>query len=1302
MTDGESFGAWVKRRRRELDLTQERLAGLVGCATVTIKKLEYGQYRPSRQILEILARELAIPAAEASEFLRRGRAAPLVAEPANPYKGLLPFEEEDSATFFGREAIVEHLLARVAETGVARRLTVITGPSGCGKSSLVRAGLIPELRRSVPPGSSGWAIAYVTFGPDPLQDLALALHGLTTHSAADLRALIEQSEHGLRDLVRSSFPAAGDVVPLLVVDPLETLFTSLVTEPVRTHVIALLANALADGQGRLRAICTLRADHYDRPLRYPDLARLVQASTEVVVPMSPDEVARAVRGPAVAVGVSVEPELLATVAAEMRDRAGALPLLQYALREAFGRRSGNLLRLEDFRAIGGISGALEQRAEQIFHALDRRGQELARQVFLRLIAVGEDSPDTRRRVLLSELAFPSAGPEDSAVEVARSDRLLAVVEQFAHHRILTLDLDFASGVQTVELAHEALLESWQRLREWAETNRERLRVQRRLAVAAAEWEAAAYGEDFLPGGALLAQYEAFTTTDTLTLTARERAFLGAAVRRRDAEAAEEEARRSRELALAQASARAEQRAANRLRWLVAGLMLFLAATVALSTFALRQQQVAEASFRRAEAQRLAAEAITLYQRGSQHELVALLSIASLRLQRTVQGEQALDLALTLDYPQHLLEGHEDLVSAVAYAADGALAFSGDRAGRVRVWDTATGDLVRTLGLRRSPITAMALLEDQQQIVTGAEDGVLQIIDLTGKVRQTWPGHIGNVRSLAVLDDGRLLSAGDDGAVRLWDQSGAPSLHEYDPGLGPLVAALPLPRSDEVLIVARSGDLRSWDRSSGQAAALASAPGAVTAVALNPHGPGLALGLADGRLVLMDATDGPRHEMTLSEQALLALAFAPDGSRLAAGGADSIVRVVELADGTILQRLAASTVAVEALSFAPDGQSLISASGSSARIWRLAAPNPFRPWQGHAGPVTSAVILPAERLAITGGVDGYVKWWDIGSGRLVRAQQTHAGMVRRLVVSPDGQTVISGGADGLVKLWDVRDGWIERELELAEPVVDIAIAPAGDRVAAVGERGTAVLWDRARGVEIRRWPISYDRPFAVAFSADGALLLTAIYGVQRDTQRDMLVQTSDGTTVNGWALEDGAQDFTIALRDRRFLVFQANAGLKQLGVNRAVANQASFGPDQRLLVAAFDNSVQLWDIQSGAVAQTFVGHSNLVSALSVSGDGAIAATGSADGTARIWDLQSRAEIRRMTVLSGAITAVAISPQRDLILTGSDTGVIRLWERDLERVTRTLCKHLQRDLHADERATYAVADAQAICPARRGAA
>ncbi len=74
MTDAESFGMWVKQRRRELDLTQERLAGLVGCATVTIKKIEQGQYRPSRQILAILARELQIPEGESAEFLRRGRA----------------------------------------------------------------------------------------------------------------------------------------------------------------------------------------------------------------------------------------------------------------------------------------------------------------------------------------------------------------------------------------------------------------------------------------------------------------------------------------------------------------------------------------------------------------------------------------------------------------------------------------------------------------------------------------------------------------------------------------------------------------------------------------------------------------------------------------------------------------------------------------------------------------------------------------------------------------------------------------------------------------------------------------------------------------------------------------------------------------------------------------------------------------------------------------------------------------------------------------------------------------------------
>jgi conflict system STAND superfamily ATPase len=150
-------------------------------------------------------------------------------------------------------------------------------------------------------------------------------------------------------------------------------------------------------------VVTLRADFYDRPLLYPDFGELMRERTEVVLPLSADELGQAIVGPAARVGIVPAPDLIAAIVKDVGDQPGTLPLLQYALTELFERRAGRTLTLAAYRASGGVQGALARRADELYNALDADGQKVARQLFLRLITLGEGVEDTRRRVLRSEL-----------------------------------------------------------------------------------------------------------------------------------------------------------------------------------------------------------------------------------------------------------------------------------------------------------------------------------------------------------------------------------------------------------------------------------------------------------------------------------------------------------------------------------------------------------------------------------------------------------------------------------------------------------------------------------------------------------------------------------------------------------------------------------------------------------------------------------------------------------------------------------------------------------------------------------
>ena len=390
----------------------------------------------------------------------------------NPYKGLRAFEEVDAADFFGREALTEHLLERLATT----RFLAVVGPSGSGKSSVVRAGLVPGLRSGALPGSEEWQVAHMFPGAYPLEELEAALLRIAP-APGSLIDLLEDGELGLlRALKRILADDGGELV--LVVDQLEEVFTLVEDETRRVQFLAMLERAVADPRSRLRVVTTLRADFYDRPLLYSGFAELLRDYVEALVPLTPDQFERAIVGPAERVGVSLEPGLLTEMVADVVTEPGALPLLQYALTELHERREDNMLTQDAYRAIGGVSGALAGRAEEIYAFLGDRAQEASRQLFLRLVTLGEGTEDTRRRVDRAEL---------EAVEVDQ-EGMNEAVSAFGGSRLLSFDRDPRTGTATVEVAHEALLREWGRLRRWIDAAREEVRLHRRLATAAREWK----------------------------------------------------------------------------------------------------------------------------------------------------------------------------------------------------------------------------------------------------------------------------------------------------------------------------------------------------------------------------------------------------------------------------------------------------------------------------------------------------------------------------------------------------------------------------------------------------------------------------------------------------------------------------------------------------------------------------------------------------------------------------------------------------------------------------------------------
>jgi DNA-binding SARP family transcriptional activator len=416
---------------------------------------------------------------------------PEISEPAiptSPYRGLYAFREEDSPFFFGREAYTDKLLDAVGK----RIIVAVVGPSGSGKSSVLHAGLMANLR-----AAGGWVAVTFRPGSDPFQALAAALHPW-------LEAEIHEAER-LLEIRRLSAALAEGTLPLddvftriigkhsdadrllLAVDQFEELYTLCPEPDIRRRFLDTLLAAVSEQalhrEPAFTFVLTLRADFLGQALSYRPFADALQDADVKLGPMTREELARAIEQPAGLQKVSFDEGLADRIVDDVGNAPGNLPLLQFALAALWERQVRSRLTHASYEESGRVQGALALYADQIYGGLGSAEQEAAQRLFVQLVRPGGRAEDTRRLA--------------SRTELGESDWALA--QRLADARLVVVDRD-PSGQETAELVHEALIQRWQRLQRWIETDRAFRTWQERLRVAIRQWETSQYDEGGLLRG----------------------------------------------------------------------------------------------------------------------------------------------------------------------------------------------------------------------------------------------------------------------------------------------------------------------------------------------------------------------------------------------------------------------------------------------------------------------------------------------------------------------------------------------------------------------------------------------------------------------------------------------------------------------------------------------------------------------------------------------------------------------------------------------------------------------------------
>ena len=757
--------------------------------------------------------------------------APGSVEPeASPYRGLQAFREQDAPYFFGRESFTKMLVEAVRN----RPMVAVIGPSGSGKSSVVHAGLLPALRSPEVNGGNegGWTVLGMRPGDSPIHAVAGALVPLlepditTTGRLVEVRRLGDALTDGtvrLAEVLELLAEKRQDVGQLLLLaDQFEELYTLCPEERTRRAFQDLLfETAFQSGRGiALKLGLTLRADFMGHALAYRPFADAVQHHQVLLGPMNRDELARAIVKPAELHGYRFESGLVERIMDDVGDKAGRLPLLEFALAKLWEAREGGRLTHAAYEQIGYVEGAVARHADAVYERLDETDRLRTRRVFVQLVQPGEGTEDTRRIATHAEL-------EDD----------WDLVHRLAGDRLVTTGLG-TDGEQTVEVVHEALIRSWGRLIGWMRHDRRFRTWQERLRFAIRQWSDADRDPDALLRGVPLAEAADWSEERGDELVAAEQAFIEESVALREQRQAERDARRQRELDAAHQLAKAERKraehqahAARTLRRRAVYLGGALAASAALAVAAWSASRSATRQAELARSSVLAARARTFLERHDTERALALALEAADIEDPPSDAVRVLAEAGLGPGTRFVLDGHSQAVTSVAispggetlYAASSAIwtgeAQSEDKA--IRVWSMVSGEEIGRLDGAGEAAHSIAVSPDGNRMAAGLTDGRVALWDTRDRrLRRTWQAHSSGTRArvreiMFVKGNEQVLTGGSDGAIRLWDVERGLEVAELEDG-GPTIWRLALDDTQRHALAIDSDDrVRAWDLETGK-------------------------------------------------------------------------------------------------------------------------------------------------------------------------------------------------------------------------------------------------------------------------------------------------------------------------------------------------------------------------------------------------------------------------------------------------------------------------------------------------------
>ncbi|GAB2660461.1 hypothetical protein GCM10027169_24160 [Gordonia jinhuaensis] len=1267
----EELGRALTDLRLEAGLSVRDVATQADALLGTVAGWFAGQHAPTKSSREMFDRVLGVcgvtdPEGKSQWWRAVERATRRSvrrrSKPAPPYRGFDAFQPEDGPLFFGRDDLVDRLVAEVttrfeaflAAPGIdTMPCTMVVGASGSGKSSMVRAGMLGRI--GMCPDLANWNYAVMVPGDDPIGAMRVAL------GAVD--ALPETTAG-----VICGGTAGGST--LLVVDQLEELWTQCSAEQRDGFCTAFIAEMLA--RTNVAPILVLRADFYGRAMSMPVLSTMLQESQVVVPPMTADELREVIISPAEQSGVTVDPDLVDMLLSEIapsREASslnGVLPLLSYALAATWNRGDGMRMTVRDYLATGRINGAVEQAAEAVYESLSPSERATAAHLLPALVNVDEAGV-TRRTARLDDLGVHGAAAPREAT---------AVIEQFAAARLVTV-----TGTHA-RFAHDALITAWPRLTGWIDAGRTDLLLARRLREFTEDWELAGRPDDSLLRGSPLTAYNelAESSDGPAMLGHAELEYLHASNARAGADA-ERERRRSRQL---------------RRFAVVAGAFAVVAALAAVVAIvsgvtAVHQRERSEAIRNMALSRQLAVQANELWPRDP--VLAGQLAMVAYRESPTTEARSALMDTSSRPTPTRYL-GRPGPASSAVSATTNLLAVAGG--GQLRLFRTSGQRLSRPLstvdiGGDRGHSGGVAFSPDGRRVFTGNDTTLTEwdVTDPSAPVRMgRLPGVAGAVDDVSMSPDGRWIAAGVVGiGAQVW--AAAPG------GWAPV--AMPV----------------QYTSSAG-------------AVAFSADGTTMAASTVSRRIDLYriagDGTFTPSGSIRLqaganNEQAQ-ELTFTPDG-QLVAALRSRTVDVYDIADPgspRLTARLRGFSDFVNSVSVSADGTLIVGGSADNS-VLLFDRAHPDTPIATVPGAANVSSVRIVGDMVIACGDDGQVVQWPL-EHRVVRIGADNA---YQIPTNGDGSQVFASDTivDGRVTQWAVeRGGFRSRGPALLPPAGvtfsgAIGVGESGRALALGSDNGQLYFADytdpahpqlrgRVDALPTLDETVDYSESAGLAVAGATDTATVAVIDAHDLSAPAAASRIDVGSGVWWTQLSPDGKRLAIATLTGDVVLYDLSTPAAPRLLSRidvfggAAALSVAFSPDgSRLAASSDDRTVAVIDVSNTdrpTVVSRMSGPSGQVYAVTFSPEGSqiLAAGGNAE--VWLWDISAVGH-RGTTVTSDAVLRAFPGHVYDarfgaggtLLATG-EKGALTMWQRDPDQIIAQRCAAIGDQITREEWKTY----------------